>query len=106
MSNQTKYTNKLQGKRVLVLGGSSGMGFTTAEASLESGATVIISSSNPDRVKSKVSDLQSSYPSYKANVSGFSCDLGSDSTIEKNIEALLKSATDNGEFNLLRSKRP
>lgn len=30
-----KYINKLQGKRIVVLGGTSGIGFGVAEASIE-----------------------------------------------------------------------
>lgn len=100
MANQTKYANKLQGKRVLVLGGTSGIGFTTAEASVESGATVIVSSSNSSRIDSTLSRLQSSYPTYKSNVSGFVCDLGNDSSLENNVLDLLKKSTDGGSKKL------
>jgi NAD(P)-dependent dehydrogenase (short-subunit alcohol dehydrogenase family) len=41
----TKYASKLQNKRMLVLGGTSGIGFCVAEASVESGAVVIVASS-------------------------------------------------------------
>lgn len=38
MSDQVKYTNKLVGSRILVVGGTSGLGFAAAEALLENGA--------------------------------------------------------------------
>ncbi|KAB8295864.1 hypothetical protein EYC80_008685 [Monilinia laxa] len=56
---------KLVEKHVLVIGGSSGIGYCVAEASLESGASVIISSSSADRITKAVKRLQSSYPGGK-----------------------------------------
>lgn len=42
---------KLKGQRVLVIGGSSGIGFAVARAALEDGAEVVIASSRADRVR-------------------------------------------------------
>jgi len=78
---------------VLILGGTRGLGFATAEACLEAGASVVVSSSNESRIESAVSRLQSSYPSCKAKVSGFKCDLGDDGTLESNLVQLLDNAT-------------
>jgi NAD(P)-dependent dehydrogenase (short-subunit alcohol dehydrogenase family) len=44
----------LDGSRVLVIGGSSGIGFAVAEAAREAGAQVTIASSNAARVRSAV----------------------------------------------------
>lgn len=96
MSDQKKYTSKLSGARVLVIGGSSGLGFTAAEASLEHGATVIISSSQQSRIDAAVARLQKSYPSLAAQVSGHACDLSKEADLESNIQTLLASATDDG----------
>lgn len=38
MGDQQKYTSKLNGTRFLVVGGTSGIGFSVAEAMLEHGA--------------------------------------------------------------------
>jgi len=76
---------KLQGKHVLVIGGTSGLGYAVAEASLESGASVTVSSSSPSRVQAAISGLQTSYPGTK--VAGYACDL-SKPTVEQDIEAL------------------
>lgn len=84
MADQVKYTQKLKGDKVLVIGGSAGMftypqpgshsdanfdlpgiGFGVAEACLENGCTVIISSSNTERVEKAVANLQGLYPSAK-----------------------------------------
>ncbi|KAL2062263.1 hypothetical protein VTL71DRAFT_6529 [Oculimacula yallundae] len=83
----TQKYNKLAGKHVLIIGGTSGIGYGVAEASIESGASVTISSSNPSRVESSIASLKTSYPS--AVVSGHVCDL-SKSTVEADIEALFE----------------
>ncbi|KAL8767790.1 MAG: hypothetical protein Q9209_005784 [Squamulea sp. 1 TL-2023] len=87
MPNSTKYTSKLSGARVLIIGGTSGIGFAVAEASLEHGAHVIISSSQESRVKSSIERLLSAYPSAKDRLSGYACDLSSP-TIEDDITSL------------------
>ncbi|KAJ8069130.1 hypothetical protein OCU04_002804 [Sclerotinia nivalis] len=78
---------KLAGKHVIVIGGSSGIGYGVAEASLESGASVTISSSSPDRVAKAVQELQNSYPDGK--IAGYACDL-SKSTLESDVEKLFE----------------
>lgn len=77
MSDKTFYTSRLAGKHVLIFGGTSGIGFCVAEASIENGATVIISSSRPERVQSAVSRILESYPSAKDRISGHVLDLSS-----------------------------
>ena len=47
----------LEGQRVLVIGGSSGMGFAVAEAALGQGADVVIASSSTDKVQKAVERL-------------------------------------------------
>ncbi|KDQ20485.1 hypothetical protein BOTBODRAFT_169234 [Botryobasidium botryosum FD-172 SS1] len=54
MSNSAEL---LKGKKVVVIGGSSGIGFSVAAAALANGATVVISSSSDVRVASAVSRL-------------------------------------------------
>lgn len=78
---------KLAGKRVLVIGGTSGIGFAVAEASIESGASVTVSSSSPSRVQSAIESLKKSYPDSK--VSGFACDLSKPS-VEQDLEKLFE----------------
>ncbi|KAJ4991377.1 short chain dehydrogenase [Stagonosporopsis vannaccii] len=88
MSDQNKYSNKLRGSRVLIIGGSSGIGFCTAEACLEYGATVTIASSNSSRVQASVSKLQSTYPSAKSNIHGQTVDLSKSDTLESELKTL------------------
>jgi len=48
---------ELSNKRVIVLGGTSGIGLAVAEAALRSGATVVVASSNPARVREALANL-------------------------------------------------
>ncbi|KAG7009560.1 hypothetical protein G7Y79_00002g006750 [Physcia stellaris] len=87
MADAQKYTNKLANARVLIIGGTSGIGFCVAEACLEAGCHVTISSSQPTRINSSISRLLTSYPSAKSRLTGHACDLASPD-VEANIEAL------------------
>lgn len=79
--------HKLVGKHVLIIGGTSGMGYAVAEASLASGAHVTLSSSNQNRVDERVKKLQQDYPDSK--VQGLVCDL-SRSSLKQDIEELFE----------------
>jgi NAD(P)-dependent dehydrogenase (short-subunit alcohol dehydrogenase family) len=46
-----------QGKRVVILGGSSGIGLAVAEQAVSQGADVVVVSSNPDRIQKAVQSL-------------------------------------------------
>ncbi|KAH8821289.1 hypothetical protein F5884DRAFT_850524 [Xylogone sp. PMI_703] len=78
---------RLVDKHVLVIGGTSGIGYGVAEASLASGARVTISSSSSTRVDAKVGALRASYPS--TSVAGFPCNLAKP-TLENDLEALFE----------------
>jgi len=88
MTDQQKYTQKLQGAHVLVVGGTAGIGFGVAEAALEHGARVKISSSQESRVKDAISRLQKAYPSASSKIEGHVCNLADENTIESDVEAL------------------
>lgn len=92
MADQKKYTDKLANSRVLVIGGSSGIGYAVAEACVEHGAIVHISSSNPSRIETAITKLLSAYPSAKSRVRGTPVDLSSPTTLESEIEKLFKDA--------------
>ena len=91
MPDQQKYTAKLHDANILIIGGSSGIGYGVAEAGLENGASVIISSSSESRVASAVQKLQSAYPSRVSAVRGYACDLGDASTVDANVAKLFKA---------------
>lgn len=90
MSDSKKYTSKLASHRVLIIGGSSGIGYSVAEAALEHGATVIISSSSKSRVEASLEKLAQSYPSARDRLSGYICDLSS-TDAEANIKSLFEN---------------
>jgi len=89
MSDSQKYTSKLTSARILIIGGSSGIGYCVAEACLEYGASFIISSSNQSRIKSSIDKLFKTYPSAKDRISGYACDLSSPE-LEANIQRLFE----------------
>ena len=99
-SRASKYTSKLQGKRILILGGTSGIGFCVAEAAVEYGATVIVSSSKQANIDKTLSRLRTSYPDSTDKIAGYACDLADLATVEKNLTALLDFATESGEKKL------
>jgi NAD(P)-dependent dehydrogenase (short-subunit alcohol dehydrogenase family) len=94
MPDATKYTSKLLASRILIIGGSSGIGLAVAEACIEHGAHVAISSSNASRVKSAVDSIKKSYPSKTNNIHGLSVDLSQPSTLESQLSSVLSSAAE------------
>ena len=75
MENQVGQS-QLKGKKVIVLGGSSGLGLATAKAAACEGADIIIVSSNQNRIDNALVDL----PDY---CHGYAVDLSQ----EKNIKS-------------------
>ena len=78
---------KLKGKKVVVLGGSSGMGFATAKAAANAGAEIIIVSGNQQRINKALAELP-------AGSTGVAVDL----TIEEKISELFATL---GQFDHL-----
>ena len=87
MTEPKKYTQRLVGQRVLILGGSSGLGYGLAEALIEYGCEVIISSSSQAKVEDRVRKLVITYPSAEGRVSGYVCNLGGPDAPEQ-VESL------------------
>lgn len=78
MSRTEKSTapeGRLDGKKVIVLGGSSGIGYAVAEYALAEGARVVIGSSNVGRVETAVTALGT-------NAEGHALDLTDEPAIE------------------------
>lgn len=90
-----KYMSKLGGARVLVLGGTSGIGFAVAEAALEHGASVAISGSRERKLQSALSRLRTAFPDHAdhGRINGYTCDLGTPENLEENIAKLLSQVT-------------
>ena len=91
MPDQTKYTTKLHNTRILIIGGTSGIGYGVAEACVENGANVVIASSNPTRITTAVDKLKAAYPSKTSSISGVPVDLGNRDTLENEIDQLFKT---------------
>jgi NAD(P)-dependent dehydrogenase (short-subunit alcohol dehydrogenase family) len=87
-----KYTSKLQDKRVLVIGGTAGIGFGVAEACIEFGAYVTVASSQQANVDKAIKSIQTSYPEAKDRINGLVCDLTAKEVTE-NLTKLLDFAT-------------
>ena len=100
MADATNFTRKLHHKRVLILGGTSGIGYAVAEAAAEHGMFVTISSSQQHKVDASLASLAQSYPSAKSEsrLAGHVCDLGDPATVESNIETLLHKASEDGKL--------
>ncbi|CAE6505939.1 unnamed protein product [Rhizoctonia solani] len=89
MSNSTEL---LRGQKIIIIGGSSGIGRSVAAASLAHGASVVIASSSPDKVKSAIALLQQD--SKGATVEGHALDI-------KDYPALKSFLDRHGPFNHL-----
>ncbi|KAL9609779.1 MAG: hypothetical protein Q9167_005475 [Letrouitia subvulpina] len=98
MSASSKYINRLRSKRVLVIGGTSGIGFCVAEAALEHGASVYVSGSKQSKIDDAISRLRTSYPGKESLVSGQACDLSQPAQLESNVQSLLAHVAAGGEI--------
>lgn len=94
-----KYLNKLQGKRILVVGGTSGLGFAAAEAAIEHGANVVVASSKPKKVQNAIDRLQKSYPEAADRVQGKAVDLSAVDAEDQIVE-LFDFASEAGKYKL------
>ncbi|KAL9052027.1 MAG: hypothetical protein Q9162_005646 [Coniocarpon cinnabarinum] len=83
-------TSKLAGKRILIIGGSSGIGFAVAAHAYSQDATIIISSGNSDRLSKAAARLKQT-PT-KGAVHTLHCDLSTPEKLEASISALFEQA--------------
>ncbi|TDZ36577.1 Short-chain dehydrogenase/reductase ATR9 [Colletotrichum trifolii] len=91
----SRYLDKLRGKSIVVVGGTSGVGFATAEASLELGANVVVVSRTQDSVTKAVRRLQTSHPAAAASIRGHVCDISSEQA-EADMAKVFDLVTGNG----------
>src|ERR1700674_5985582 len=71
---QTKMNLELDGKRALVTGSTTGIGYAIAEALAREGADVIVNGRTEERVEQAIQSIQTSHP--QAKVEGLAADLG------------------------------
>ncbi|KAI4168601.1 MAG: hypothetical protein LQ343_006265 [Gyalolechia ehrenbergii] len=86
-------TDKLNGTHVLVIGGSSGLGFGVAQAALDQGAHVTIASSRKEKVDKALSRLSQAQEGNASSISGHVCDLSKVAELEDNLSQLFQAAT-------------
>ena len=96
MGDQQKYINKLNGDRVLIIGGSSGIGYAVAEACIEYGCVVIISASSQAKATKAHDSLRKAYPSATDRITSLSCDLAEANDLEANIAGLFQEVSKTG----------
>ncbi|RAH51231.1 short chain dehydrogenase [Aspergillus brunneoviolaceus CBS 621.78] len=95
-----KYTDQLRNTRVLVIGGTSGIGFAVAEAAAEHDAIVTIAGSKQAKLDQALTRLRESSPHSAADrIQGMQCDLGDPATVEANVQRLLALAAGDGKIN-------
>lgn len=85
----TSYLDRLRHANVLVIGGSSGIGFGVASATVAQGAHVILASSNQSKIDAAIQRLQDAHPDHISHISGHACDLADPAALEANLRALL-----------------
>jgi NAD(P)-dependent dehydrogenase (short-subunit alcohol dehydrogenase family) len=78
----------IENSTILIIGGSSGIGYGVAEKALAERAKVYIASSNASRVQESIKSLQKRFPD--AQIFGHVCDLAGPD-VEKSLECLLTS---------------
>src|SRR5439155_3432888 len=59
---------ELDSQKIVILGGTSGIGLATAQLAAADGATVVVASSNPERVDAALADLPVSAEGYALDV--------------------------------------
>ncbi|GAW24114.1 hypothetical protein ANO14919_136950 [Xylariales sp. No.14919] len=85
----------IAGHSVLILGGSSGIGFSVAKLCLAENSRVAIASSRQEKVDDAVERLKEAFPNAKHQPVGYTIDLSSEA-VEKNLEELLSKVTNQG----------
>lgn len=80
----------IQNSTVLVIGGSSGIGYGVAKKCLTEGANVHIALSNASRVQESTDSLKQTASNANAQITGHVCDLASQD-VESHLEKLLNA---------------
>ncbi len=73
---QIEHGHSFKGKRVVILGGTSGIGFATAEAAAREGAYLVVVSSKKEKVDRAVSRLPE-------GTEGYAVDLTNEEQVRK-----------------------
>jgi len=82
----------ISGQSILILGGSSGIGFSVAKLCLEQGTRVAVASSRQTKVDDALNRLSSQVPQSQHKPKGYTIDLNSED-VESNLKKLLADVT-------------
>ncbi|CAH0037965.1 unnamed protein product [Clonostachys solani] len=93
MGRQT--VESFSGKSILIVGGTSGVGFAIAEACVDLGARVVVASRSQDKVNTAVERLKRSYENATDRIQGYVCDLAR-GEVEAELTKLFNDITDKG----------
>jgi len=93
-SRKTKMPS-ISGQSILILGGSSGIGFSIAKLCLEQATRVAIASSSQTKVDDALKRLSTQVPQCQHKPSGYTIDLNSED-MESSLEKLLSDITHKG----------
>lgn len=100
MENELKTKEPLSSKKIVILGGSSGLGLAAAKAAVKEGASVVIVSSNPNRLSAALELLSD-------KSTGFSVDLSNEENIKNlfnqigNFDHLIYTAGENINMSMI-----
>jgi NAD(P)-dependent dehydrogenase (short-subunit alcohol dehydrogenase family) len=98
----TKTFPTLEGQTILIIGGTSGIGFGVAVVSLREGASkIILASSSPERVKEAVEKLKGKVASRNGSMKGEEVEIKGVVLDVKDLKALDRSVKDVGTINHL-----
>ncbi|KAM0415692.1 hypothetical protein ACHAPT_013364 [Fusarium lateritium] len=89
------FQNKLVGKSIVVVGGTSGVGYAVAEGGIDLGANVVVLSRSQDKVNDAVQRLKATFPDRAVSIRGLVCDITSESA-EADITKVFRLITDDG----------
>jgi len=92
----------LSGKRVVVIGGTSGIGFAVAQGALADGASVVVGSSSAENVEAAVAKLGTGASGRAVNV----CDEADVTAFFEHFGALDHLAYTAGDWGSFRTPRP
>ena len=99
MTERYKHVDKLKGDRVLVIGGSSGVGYGIAEACVEYGCVVFISASTSESAQKALSKITKRYgEAVRDRVFATFCNLSDEDSLDENLAKLFADASGGGKL--------
>lgn len=97
--SEHRYRSKLAKKRILVLGGTSGIGYAVAEAARDFGATVIVSGSGKAKLDDAIARIRKAVPEStpEEDILGHTCDLSDPAKLDASLVDIFEFATQQGK---------